>query len=694
MNRCRYRNRRWEAFRFRRYSRAKYAVFNSLHRVVTIGRLASYIADRQLLKSVGALIGFVFCFPLTLFAQNDKDPDAVELRPVQVTAPVPIPLSPLEPAVVLTAEELAKHTVSTLSDLVALAAAVDMRVRGVGDMQGDLSMRGGTFNQMLILLNGINFTDAQTGHHNLDIPIDVSMVERVELLTPSMLLSRGIVAFCGAINIVVGEELCDRLLAEISGGSYGTGKVSALAAKHLGRWSHAVSATYGRSDGYMRNTDYRLANLYLQSVRSGRHHDWRLQFGGQAKDFGSQAFYSTTYPDQFEATRTLNASVTHKYYGDGTCVETSLYGRLHSDRFELFREGVVEPASWYVGHNYHLSDIGGLRSMLMRCVGRGGLTAGFEIRHEGIVSSVLGEPSSGWLCRPPSKYDHSASRLSESLFGGYHVDFKRFSFGADLLGIHNSAFGFDYGVSADAVWKLNTHWRIIADASRTCRFPSFTDLYYRSVNQMANPDLNAEQSTSVEVGAGYKIPNFHFNATAYYRAGRGIIDWVRRPEAELWYSMNHTRVDAFGGELLASWRRDAFVEVVEASYAYCAVLQNAGEYVSAYALDYLRHKGVFSLTLVPARLFSVENTFPLRLKGDFIFRYREGGFVDAEGSLVHYGGVLLANATMEYPLKRLVLFLQVHNFTNRSYCDHGGVLQPGLTFLVGAKLKMFSYLSL
>ena len=400
MNRRRYINIRCEAFRFRRYSRATYAVFNSLHRVVTIGRLATYIADRELLKSVGTLICFVFCFPLTLFAQDDNDPDAVELSPVQVTAPVPIPQTPSEPAVVLTAEDLAKHTVSTLSDVVALAAGVDLRVRGVGDMQGDLSMRGGTFDQMLILLNGINLTDAQTGHHNLDIPIDVSMVERVELLTPSMLLARGIVAFCGAVNIVVGEEWRDRLLAEISGGSYGTAKASV-----------------------------RLANLYLQSVRGGRHHEWRLQLGGQVKDFGSQAFYSTAYPDQFEATRTLNASVTHSCFCENMRVETSLYGRLHSDRFELFREGVVEPASWYSGHNHHLSDIVGLRSRMQWRVGRQMFSVGAGTRHEGIVSNVLGEPSSGGLCRPPSKYDHSAARLSQSLFGGYHVSFGKITVG-------------------------------------------------------------------------------------------------------------------------------------------------------------------------------------------------------------------------------------------------------------------------
>lgn len=678
---------RFGVFRFRRFTRAKYAAFNSLHRVVNIGRVASYIADRQLRKSVGTLVGFMFCAPLALYAQSEDDSDVIELRPVQVVAPVASVQASAEPAVVLTAEDLSKHTVSTLSDVVALVAGVDMRVRGVGDMQGDLSMRGGTFDQMLVLLNGINLTDAQTGHHNLDIPVDISMVERVEVLTPSMLLSRGIVAFCGAINIVVGEDYRDRILAELYGGSYGTAKVSALATKHAGPWAHTLSATYGRSDGYMENTDYRLASLYLQSARSGEHHNWRLQLGGQAKDFGSQAFYSLSYPDQFESTRTLTASAAHVYRGDAMRVESAVYGRLHSDRFELFREGVAVPASWYTGHNYHLSDIGGLRSRLVRGVGRGLAFVGFEVRYEGIVSNVLGEPSVYGLCEPPSRYDHASSRLSQSLFGGYRLSIDKLTFEANLLGGHNSMFGFDYGASADVVWRPSAQWRVSVAASRTYRLPSFTDLYYRSVNQMANPDLNAEHSTALELRTEYNTSAFRLLATSYYRAGREIIDWVRLPDAELWYSMNHTRVDAIGAELMASWKTASFVDAVDASYAFCTVAQDAGGYLSSYVLDYLRHKGVLTVALVPLRLFEAESAFPLRLKGDIVYRCREGNYIGADGNLTPYGDVLLVNATAEYPLRRLTLFLQFHNLTNRSYCDHGGVPQPGITFLAGLRFK-------
>ena len=249
------------SFRFRRFTRAKYAVFNSLHRVVTIGRLASYIADRQLRKSSVALASVFVAMPAMLFAQEDTVADELQLQPVVVVAPAATAQISAEPALVVSAEELQSHSIRSISDVLTLVAGIDLRTRGVNDVQGDISMRGGTFDQMLVLLNGVNLADAQTGHYTLDIPIDVSMVERVEILTPSMLLSRGIVAFCGAVNIVVSESYGDRLRAELSAGSHGTAKVSLLATKSTGRWSHTAAASYGRSDGYMENTDYRMGNV-------------------------------------------------------------------------------------------------------------------------------------------------------------------------------------------------------------------------------------------------------------------------------------------------------------------------------------------------------------------------------------------------------------------------------------------------
>ena len=87
-----------------------------------------------------------------------------------------------------------------------------------------------------------------------------------------------------------------------------------------------MAASYNRSDGYMRNTDYRHGSLFVQASHHSQNDHWLLQLGGQVKNFGSQAFYSTSYPDQYEATRTLTASASNMHrFGNSLRLESDIY---------------------------------------------------------------------------------------------------------------------------------------------------------------------------------------------------------------------------------------------------------------------------------------------------------------------------------------------------------------------------------
>ena len=681
---------RTTAFRFRRYCRAAYAAYNSLHRVVNIGHLATYIADRQLHKSAAiAALGMLF-LPLQAAAQADDNPDERLLPAIDIVAQADTLFCSPEPAAVLTAQDFSNTSVHSLGDLVAMLPGTDLRTRGGNDVQGDLAMRGGTFDQIVLLINGVNLTDAQTGHHLLDMPVDISMVQRIELLTPAQLMARGITAFCGGINIVVCEEYRDHLTAELSGGSHAQTKAALLGTKMLGPWAVTLAGAYNRSDGYMPNTDYRHGSLFLQAARHSSSDDWHLQLGGQAKAFGSQAFYSTAYPDQFEATRTLTASAFNVHRWQHTRLETTLYSRLHRDRFELFRDGYTTAPAWYSGHNHHLSSISGLRSRLLRRVGAGEALLGAELRREGIRSNVLGTPDS----LLPAPYTHSAARLSATLYGGYSIAYGRFNAEVTALGLYNTAFGFNYGLAAMSGYRLASQLHLRAALSRTYRLPTFTDLYYQSVNHIANPDLNSEHSFSAELSLQYTPRPLALQATLYYRDGRDIIDWIRQPDEELWYAMNHTDVSAKGADLSFLYRpRYRLQPVVGGGYSFCHIDRDPGNMISAYALEYLRHK---------ADLYVAFSPWPrLRLKADASYRYRIGQYTDSQGQLHTYGGVLLLNAAAEYalPLGRhadtlhgtvLHLFVEGHNLLDTQYRDHGGVPQPGRTFVGGVRLNLNS----
>ena len=670
-----------DVFRFKRYCRGAFAVFRSLHRETTIGRVATYIADRQLQKSVAVCaVAMLMLQTPAAMAQSEDAEDVVTLPEVRVSVSSDTVLGNSGPAAVLTAKDFSNTSVRSVGDLLALLPGLDLRSRGTNDVQGDIAVHGGTFDQVAVLLNGINFTDAQTGHHNLDMPIDISMVGRVELLSPSMLLQKGIVSYCGGVNIVVSDAYCERLMAEAGGGSYGTGKLSFLGTKIIGGWATTTAASYNRSDGYMRNTDYRHGSLFVQASRHSTVSDWHLQMGGQIKNFGSQAFYSTAYPYQYEATRTFITSASNvRRFGHRLRLESDVYSRVHADRFELFRDGYAEAPSWYSGHNLHLAATSGMKERLLYKIGKGEFLAGTELRHECIASNVLGL-ASDTLSLFGNDYPKSSSRLATSLFAGYGIAAGGWHASANVLGVYSSFFGWDYGFSANASYRMSEHSHLRAAVSRTYRFPSFTDLYYQSVNQVANPDLNSEKAWSGEMEIHYSKSKAKVAALMYYRAGSDVIDWIRRPDEEVWHSMNHTNVNALGVDITASYNTNGFLYAVGCGYSYCGISQNAGGMISGSVLDYLRHK---------AQAYAVFAPLPsLRIKIDAMYRYREGKYVDKDGSLCNYGGVILLNAKVEYTLKKVTLFAEAHNITNSRYRDHGGVPQPGTMLFAGAKVNI------
>ena len=662
--------------RFRRFSRARWAAFSSMHREVTIGHLASRVADSSL-KKVAVAGMLMASVSLQLMAQSDQEREARTLPAVEVVLDSQLTsLSTAEPAAVITAEQFQQHNIRTLADLVSLLPGVDLRVRGVGDAQADLTLRGGTFDQTLLLLNGVNLTDAQTGHYTLDLPIDITMVERVELLSPAQCMARGIVAFCGAVNIVVCDEYRDRLLADVSLGSHGTARASLLATKSLEAWALTTAATYSRSDGYRPNTDYRHGSLFLQAQRHGERADLHLMLGGQLKGYGSHAFYSAAYPDQYDATRTLVGALSSQFRISNFEFRILAYGRLHRDRFELFREGYVDSVpSWYTGHNYHLASLAGASLRATRPLEVGEVVAGVDLRREGIRSNVLGQPDST-LAAP---YTCSDARLAATAFGGYALRRGRFTAQAVALGfvpiLNFESRNLNYGLATTVDYSIQNS-KFIIQYSRTYRLPTFTDLYYQGPNQRSNPDLAPESSTCLELALRKKISIFNFQFSIFHRAGTDIIGWVRPTEDDLWLSMNHTAVDATGLDASADFQFSIFN--FQFNYSFCHIDADSRGMIASSAIDHLRHR------LGANFEFRISN-FEINLGASY--RFRQGQYVEA-GQVHDYGGTLLLDAGVDYKFSIFNVHLSVHNLLNTEYRDFGGIIQPGTTLTAGLRMEL------
>ncbi|MFP4467384.1 MAG: TonB-dependent receptor plug domain-containing protein [Bacteroidales bacterium] len=680
------------AFTFRRWARKSYAAFNSLGKQIRIGVL------------------YVGCSILTVPALAQVHPDSIrvievqaehELDEVVISAQhVPAVSSELMRSVqVISRSEIERSPASDLASLLESVRGVDIRKRGSFGIQADISIRGGTFDQTLILLNGINISDPQTGHHHLNIPVDLESIERIEVLHGSGARVFGPNAFNGAINIITRKPDHHGVRLSLSGGGHGLAGGSLTAGIKGRRLSHHFAFSGLRSDGYVSNTDFQKRNFFYRTQADVGGARLDIQGGYNRKSFGANSFYSPVFPEQFEATRTKYASMqlTPEVYPS---VKVQAYWRRHHDRFELFRH---EAPEWYNGHNFHLSDAGGVNIHHLYLSDMGKTAMAVDLRYEQIFSNVLGEPMDepiGVTGQENTSFTHHHHRTGISIMAEHNVYLGDFSLSAGMLAYANT--DLDQKVSVfpglDAGWQLHPRHRWFASVSRTLRLPTFTDLFYEGPVNQGNPDLLPEEAVFAETGMHSRWGNIDAELVLFRRWGRNMIDWVRYPGDELWYSSNHTRVNLYGFEGglqvplsvfsdgLDNGNQTTSRQYLTLEYAYTHAGKQSGEMVSNYALDHLTHDFKAGLHHRAGR-----NLF---FTWHASWKERAGGFLPYEDGEYRnwrkFPSFWMLDARTTYNFSQFEVYAEVSNLLNTHYVDHANVPQPGRWLRLGVVFDTFA----
>ena len=160
---------------FKHFSRKGYALFSCIGREVLIGTLS--ISTLTYAKADGISTR-------TDFASDSLSREEVKLDEVIVTGSR-APLTQLQSAKiveVITRDDIHRAQATTINDILKLATGVDVRQRGGFGVQTDISINGGTFDQITILLNGVDISNPQTGHNAADFPVSLQDIERIEVL--------------------------------------------------------------------------------------------------------------------------------------------------------------------------------------------------------------------------------------------------------------------------------------------------------------------------------------------------------------------------------------------------------------------------------------------------------------------------------------------------------------------------------
>ena len=552
-------------------------------------------------------------------------------------------------------QDLPSLPVQTMADIIKYSARVDVRARGTAGAQADVSMRGGTFDQVRILLNGIDITDAQTGHYSLNVPVPVDLIDRI-------------VVQGNTINIItLNSPSVEKGLFSLRFTTGMNGLLNpAVATRH--KWNDVylnASAEYNRSDGYyapnpskkeqvaLDNSDLHLANIYLQTGYKGLD----VQLGAQYKDAGAGMFYGFGSQDQFDATRTGFAAARYMHRWKAWQLEANTSYRANYDHYEWHRG---QP----LGSNTHFSQITGALMKGSYTYRLGQTSLGVEMRNENLHSSNMG--------------DHN--RLNVNYFAEQNFNWNGLHAHLDVHGNYNTMFGHDLAGKAK-IGYVTRPYEVFMKANRSFRLPTFTDLYYDAGNQLGNPDLKPEKAWTLALGGEFRshAADTHgpltVHAEAFYRWGWNIIDWVYTPTdlKRPYHAENQARVNAAGTEIFARYQFDGmYLRTTELSYAYTWLDLDVDRSGSRY-LDYLSHKLV-------ARIEHSIWRFPhseLCASWSLTWQKREGQFNTAKGDVANFRPVLLLDGQVFWEHRYVKVAVECTNLTNRHYYDYGGVLQPG-----------------
>jgi iron complex outermembrane receptor protein len=528
------------------------------------------------------------------------------------------------------------------------AAGADVQSRGPLGIQSDLGLRGGTFQQTLVLVDGFRCNDPQTGHHNMDIPFPLEALDRIEVVNGPASSAHGADAFGGTVNLVTRKPEETFISGRLAGGGFGTASAALTAGGTTGGLGEIFSLEGARTDGFMRDRDSLSGSASSRSTITTPAGSTSVLLGINRKDFGAYDFYTPGlgYASR-EWTRTYFSGLTQNIPVGGALVSLSGSFHRHDDRFLLDEDipGMTE--------NVHQTRIWtGSAQISGKPVDQLSMAVGAEAAGDGMESSTLG--------------DHWRPR--QGLFGEANYEIVN---GLNILGglRHDRTAGTGtYSPSGGASWWATKYSRLRLHTAKSFRIPSFTELYYsdKKKTNTGNPGLLPEEAVSYEAGVDFLAPNqTTVSFTAYQRRQQETIDWIGPTRKGPWRAVNSEDMRFTGTETTV--RTALGTGEISAGFSQSWSRYSLDAY-SKYALTY------------PDRTWKAGITSPrfMGMVASAGFQYRHRRFGDE---------TTLLDCRIARQFGNLTAYVEGTNLLDRKYEDPVGVAQPGLWLGGGIKFS-------
>jgi outer membrane cobalamin receptor len=530
---------------------------------------------------------FCFVYFSTALAQQYSLPEATAAQAkttaaaqsISVTTTLePLPLAESDRSVNVLSPRDQPLLSNSVVDLLRQDPSLNLQARAGNGVQADLSLRGTTFEQSLILLNGLRINDPETGHLNLDIPTPLDAATRIDILHGSGSTFYGSDAIGGAINLLTQAPAPGlAVVASAGGGSYGSIEQHLRASYTRGHFAEQLTGSRNTSDGFIPDRNYSSNALASETWLTLKPGTTDILLAASDRPYGANLFYGPY--DSWERTKGWFASI-QQQLGEHTAA--SFGYRRHSDLFVLFSD---QPQV-YENNHITTSYEGALRraDTLSSNIT---LSYGLEADGDSIHSNSLGQHA--------RNQGAGYANLSLRALG-------RFSLSMGARDEIFSGNGNVFSPSIAAAYILTHTTRLRASAGHGFRLPTYVDLYYSDPTTIGNPNLKSESSWSYEAGLDWTPANgrLTLTATAFRLQQKDTIDYSKLilatdalTFAEPYQAVNIQNLNITGAETTLRLRLTN-TQQLQFSYAAAHAASPPPNLISEYAYNYAAQNAIFA----------------------------------------------------------------------------------------------------
>ena len=599
------------------------------------------------------LIIAILILHLNLFSQEKKEIQALDTILIKSTR-IDLPFKENARTIQVISAEFIKNSAATnVADLLQQVAGVDIRRRGTAGSQADLYIRGGGFDQTLLLIDGIKMDDAQTGHHTMNAALPIEVIERIEIIKGPAARVFGQNAFTGAINIVTKSTLANTASVNIEAGSFGQLNGSVTVGKEFENSSIIAHVGILTSDGYRHNSDYENKNYLLKGVFNKKEQPIEVIATFFDKKFGANGFYaSATATEQYEETQSSLLGASTTFRTEKFKITPRVYWKRGQDEYVYIRDN---PS---VYRNLHITNKVGVETNASYTSDKGITGFGVDISRVFISSNNLGKRNrtmANLFLEHRFKFADGKIDITPGVAVTYFSDFKFHAFP-----------GLDIG------FKLSDNLKAYGNLGVTYRIPTYTDLYYNDRSTIGNSNLKPEEAFAQEIGLKFNSGRFTSSVAIFNRDADNLIDFIRPDVTSKYEATNIAKVNTKGFELNTDYRfkLNEFNQTLSFGYNYLNDdILDQNKDLSRYSLNTLKHQFI---TRFESKLFK-------NVRQNIIYKHAERTIGTSYN---------VWDASVIVAVNKFNFTVTANNIFNAEYIESGFVPMPPSSLLFGLRYNL------